>query len=289
MNFHLVHVLWLFVACAPVSGPFAPLTTSVQLSRSVPVCLIDGVDVLADLGRPAASNHARRAVLLVHGGGWSTGGRQDFEALMRSLASVGVTAISADYRLSPLVRHPRHLEDVKCALRWVHTHAAELDIDAAKVAIIGASAGAHLAALVAFTPDDPRFEGTGAPSTGGTRVAAAVLHGGPHDLTKYTTFSPEQQGAVNALLGTSAPTDQQLRDASPISWVTANSVPTLILHGALDQVVPPSQATMLADRLTSVGATARIDLIPDAGHSDFGSAPDAIGQELLAFLQEALR
>lgn len=267
---------------------FPALTDTVQVSREVVVCEVDGIALHADIARPTRTNHRRRATLLVHGGGWSTGTRADFDFLLHPLANVGITAVTVDYRLSPLVEHPQHVEDVKCALRWLRTHAAALDVDPEKLAVIGASAGAHLAAFIAYTPDDPGFEGDGSPADGGTRVAATVLHGGPHDLTHYAEFTDEQQGAIRALLASGAPTDEQLRAASPVEYVRPGAVPTLILHGESDPVVPPNQAQLLSDALTSVGATNRVLLIPGAGHSDFGSDPDAIANELLSFLQEAL-
>ena len=235
-----------------------------------------------DLIRPAAGNHLRRGLLLVHGGGWSTGTRADYESLLQTVGSVGFTAVTVDYRLSPAVRHPQHVEDVKCALRWLRTHAAELDV-------IGGSAGSHLAAFLAYTPDDPRFEGTGQPSTGGTKLAAAVLHGCPNDLTAYASFTADQQGTVRALLGTQSPTMEQLRGASPRELVRVGSVPTLILHGQNDTVVPPDQANRLDATLTSFNVPHRLFVIAGAGHSDFGSDPDAVGRELLSFLQETIK
>lgn len=253
------------------------------------MCEVDGVRLGGDLIRPAAATHLRRGVLLVHGGGWSTGTRADYESLLQTLGGVGFTAVTVDYRLSPAVRHPQHVEDVKCALRWLRTHAAELDVDVDKLAVIGGSAGSHLAAFLAYTPDDSRFEGTGQPSTGGTKLAAAVLHGCPNDLTAYASFSADQQGTVWALLGTQAPTMEQLREASPRTLVRAGSIPTLILHGQNDTVVPLDQATGLDATLTSFGVPHRRFVIAGAGHSDFGSDPDAVGRELLSFLQEAIK
>lgn len=286
--------LWLLAQACSASptpsdgGLFGPLLERVQTTRGVTSCEVAGVALSADVVRPTAATHLRRAALLVHGGGWSTGSRADYDFLAQSLASLGLTSVSVDYRLSPAARHPQHVEDVKCSLRWLRTHAAALDVDPARIVVIGASAGAHLAAFLAYTPDEPRLEGSGAPSTGGTRVAAAVLHGGPHELTRLDELNAEQRGTVFALLGTDTPTVEQLRDASPVTWVQPGAVPTLILHGSADQVVPAGQAELLAARLSSVDAGWRLVVIPDAGHSDFGANPDAVNAELTRFLQATL-
>lgn len=288
MRWSSAFVAALLSACGP-APLFPALGAQPQVRRDLTVCEVDGARLAGDLIRPAAANHLRRGVLLIHGGGWSTGSRTDYESLLQTLGGVGLTAVTVDYRLAPAVRHPQHVEDVKCALRWLRTHAAELDVDADKLAVIGGSAGSHLSAFLAYTPDDPRFEGTGLPSTGGTKLAAAVLHGCPNDLTAYSTFSAEQQGTVRALLGTPTPTMEQLRAASPRELIRAGSIPTLILHGQNDTVVPPDQASRLDATLTSFRVPHRLVIIPGAGHSDFGSDPDAVSRELLSFLQETLR
>lgn len=252
------------------------------------VCTVDGLRLAADLIRPAEAAHQRRAALLVHGGGWSAGRRSDFESLLHGLGSAGLTAMTTDYRLSPDARHPEHVQDVKCALRWLRSHARELDIDPEKIAVIGASAGAHLAAFVAYTPDDPAYEGHGSPATGGTAVAAAVLHGCPNDLTAYPTFSAEQQATVRALLGTPTPSAAALEAASPRRFIGPGSVPTLVLHGENDTVVPRDQADGLIGTLTASAVPNRLVVIPGAGHADFGTDPDAVGRELLTFLQDTL-
>lgn len=276
------------VACEPAAR-LAPLGEQPQVLHDLAVCEIDGAQLRADLVRPALAKHLRRGILLVHGGGWSTGSRSDYEPLMRGLGSAGFTALAVDYRLSPAVQHPQQVHDLKCALRWLRGHAEELDVDADKLAVIGGSAGAHLAAFLAYTPDDSRYEGRGQPRTGGSRLAAAVLHGCPSDLTAYDSFSPEQQGAVRALLGTQVPTRSQLRAASPLGLVRRDSVPTLILHGRSDTVVPPEQAYLLDATLTSLGVSHRLVMISGAGHADFGPDPDAVGRELLSFLTQALQ
>ncbi len=290
----LVLCLTTLLACggstgsAPSAATAPADPTAPRITRGLTVCQVDGQRLLGDLYQPPAGTHRRRALLFVHGGGWSTGSRADYEALARNLAGLGYTGLSVDYRLAPAAHHPAPLEDLKCALRWLRSQALAWDVDEHKVAVIGGSAGAHLAALLAFTPDDPRFEGRGLPREGSTRVAAAVLHGGPHDLSALASAGPEARATVQALLGTSAPTNNQLLEASPIHYVRHGAVPSLILHGELDPVVPVDQAYRLAAAGVQVNAPGRLIVIPGAGHADFGRDPDAIGRALVEFLAQSL-
>ncbi|WP_374435414.1 alpha/beta hydrolase [Inhella sp.] len=279
----LVLSLTTLLACAAPAEPPAP-----RITRGLTVCQVEGQSLLGDLYQPPAGAHRRRALLFVHGGGWSTGSRADYEALARNLARLGYTGLSVDYRLAPAVHHPAPLEDLKCALRWLRSQAAAWEVDGQKLAVIGGSAGAHLAALLAYTPDDPRFEGRGLPRKGSTRVAAAVLHGGPYDLSALAGASAQARGTVQALLGTRSPTALQLREASPTHYVRHGAVPSLILHGELDPVVPVEQAYRLAAAGVQVNAPGRLIVIPGAGHADFGRDPDAIGRALVEFLAQSL-
>ncbi len=280
------------LGCAPSTAhaPVVPaLANARQATPGLPVCQVAGETLLGDLVRPSQATHKRRALLFVHGGGWRGGQRQDFAPLMRALAQQGYTGLTVDYRLSPAVRHPAHLNDVKCALRWLKAHAAELDIDPERIALLGGSAGGHLAALAAYTPNDPRFEGAGLPREGDTRVAAVVTHGGPADLREAVTLGDDALRTVSGLIGRVPLTRSDLAQASPVSHVRADSPPTLILHGERDPIVPVTQARHLAEALARVNAPHVLHVIPGAGHGDFGHDPDAVGRLLLQFLDTHLR
>jgi acetyl esterase/lipase len=242
--------------------------------RDLPVCQVVGQTLRGDLLQPPPGVTRRRSALFfIHGGGWSAGTRADYAPLVEALAAQGFTGLTIDYRLSPQVRHPQHLEDVQCAWRWLQQQAPRLGVDAARIAVIGGSAGAHLAALLAFR-------------NSGQAPAAAVLHGGPHDLTVLKDLTSDARGAVHALLGSAQPSLAQLREASPVQQVRA--LPVLILHGAQDPLVPADQARRLHAALQRVNAEVRLRVIPGAGHGDFGAEPDAIMRELLDFLSTHL-
>lgn len=264
------------VACAQADD--------LRIDRGLVVCRVAGRRIEADWVWPAAGSSRGRAVVFVHGGGWSAGSRRDYEPLARALAAQGYAGLLVDYRLAPAVRHPEAVQDLNCALRWLRQAAGERGIDPDHVAVIGGSAGAHLAGWVAYGQGDPALDGPGLPQGPRARVTLAVLHAGPHDLGVFDTLGPAQQGPVRALLGTATPTAAQLTQASTITRAAPGVPPTLILHGERDPLVPPDQARRLAAALARAGVPHRLVMIPGAGHADFGAVPDAIGQELLAAL-----
>jgi len=280
------------LGCAPDAAPppaISPLAAQAHSTDALSVCQVGGESLLGDLVRPGRAVHKRRALLLVHGGGWRGGERQEFAPLMQALAQEGYTSLSVDYRLAPAVRHPAQLTDVKCALRWLKAHAAELDIDPDRVALLGSSAGGHLATLAAYTSNDPQFEGRGLPLHGDTRVAAVVTHGGPADLRDAASYGEDARRAVGVLMGRVPLTLSELERASPVHFVRPDSPPTLVLHGELDATVPVSQAHRLAGALLAANAPHRLLVVPGAGHRDFGPNPDAVRRQLVDFLDTHLR
>jgi acetyl esterase/lipase len=255
-----------------------------RIERGLVVCRVAGQPIEADWVWPAVGTSRRRAVLFVHGGGWSAGSRRDYEPLALALAAQGYAGLLVDYRLAPAVRHPEAVQDLNCALRWLRRVAGERGVDPEQVAVIGGSAGAHLAGWVAHGRDDPTLDGPGEPRGQRARVTLAILHAGPHDLGVFDTLGPAQQGPVRALLGTVSPSPAQLAEASTVSRVSPGGPYTLILHGAQDPLVPPDQAKRLAAALARAGVPHRLVIIPGAGHADFGTDPAAVGRELLAAL-----
>lgn len=255
-----------------------------RIDRALVVCRVAGQALEADWVWPLPGTSRGRAVMFVHGGGWSAGSRRDYEPLARALAAQGYAGLLVDYRLAPAVRHPEAVQDLNCALRWLRQSARERGIDPDHVAVIGGSAGAHLAGWVAYGRDDAALDGPGLPRGSRARVTLAVLHAGPHDLGVFDTLGPAQQGPVRALLGTATPTAAQLAQASTVSRVAPGVPPTLILHGARDPLVPPDQARRLAAALARAGVAHTLYLIPGAGHADFGDDPAAVGRELLVAL-----
>ncbi len=234
--------------------------TDVEVRRDLAYKEVDGRTMLLDAYLPRR-NGPHPAVMLVDGGGWIMGDKASWEPYARLLAESGFAAIAMNYRLAPGSPFPAAADDVRDATAWVREHAAELDVDPARFAAVGGSAGAQLAALLAT-------EGTG-PWDQGSRVAAAVSWAGPMDLHP-ADYPPEAQSYLRAFLacGPTTCNEDTVDDASPITHVDGSDPPMLLVHGAVDLLVPPNQAERMAAALDAAGVPNDLRLVAGAGHDE---------------------
>lgn len=209
-------------------------------------------------------------VIFVPGGGWVHGRRiMQGYALMAHLAEHGWICLSIDYRTAPHHRWPQHLIDVKTAIAWARAHVDSFGGDRDFVCIAGCSAGGHLAALCALTPNDPELEAylnEGAD----TSVDAVVGIYGRYDWEDRST--PERAQFVDFLEKLVVKRSHRrhrnvFRKASPIARVHSDAPPFLLIHGTADNVIPVEQARAFVERLRSAShsAVSYIEL-PGAGH-----------------------
>lgn len=213
-----------------------------------------------------------RAPVLVHvpGGGWMLGWRRgQAYPLLGYLAACGWVCVSIDYRVSPVHSWPDHIVDVKQALAWVKENIAAAGGDPDFVAITGGSAGGHLAALAALTPNDPRFQPGFADAD--TSVVAAVPVYGRYDW--YSTEGsgrPEFIAFLERLVVKRRKADdpQVFLDASPINQVSPDAPPFFVLHGTDDSLIPVPEARdfVTALRKASKSPVAYAEL-PGAQHA----------------------
>jgi acetyl esterase/lipase len=220
---------------------------------------------LLDVYRPAGTAPFP-AVILVHGGGWQWGGRSNMASVAQYLAENGFVAFSIDYRLANTHRtynpYPAAVEDVKAAIRWVRTHAAEYGFDPKRLGLLGSSAGAHLVSLVGM-------EGRG-PLDRGTRVRAVVSWSGPQDMAELYRDGPQNaKSAVEAFTdchgGAEACADI-LREISPVTYVDPTDPPLFYSNGTTE-LVPLPQATEMDQALTSAGVDHQFVEVPGSLHA----------------------
>ncbi|MGE5292302.1 MAG: alpha/beta hydrolase fold domain-containing protein [Micromonosporaceae bacterium] len=195
-------------------------------------------------------------ILEVHGGDWSYGDKsREAIPLLNHLAANGWVAMSANYRLSPKVAFPAHLQDVKRAIAWYSEHAREFGADPDFLCITGGSAGAHLAALAALTPDEagyqPGFEDVD------TRVRAAVTWYGAYDFTnRLGTWAPHEMRMLERSVMQRSLADEpaEFVKASPLDRVRPDAPAFLVLHGDIDTLAPVAEAREFVSRLREVSA-----------------------------------
>ena len=180
----------------------------------------------------------------IPGGAWTTGNKRgQAHPLMSHLAELGWICVAINYRHSPRNTWPDHIIDVKRALAWVKAHIAEYGGDPDFIAITGGSAGGHLSALAAVTPNDPQFQ----PGfeNADTRVQAAVPFYGVYDFTRFDdAMHPMMPGLLAKAVVKQRPSKnlQPYITASPVNHVSADAPPFFVLHGRNDSLVPVEQA-----------------------------------------------
>lgn len=247
-----------------------------RISRGVQFISPEGLPLVLDIYRPEATG--RYPVLLqIHGGSWQRGSRADNETFARYFANQGYVVIASEYRFAPRWRWPAQLEDVRAAMAWIRASGKSSDMDLERIAIIGRSAGAHLALLTAYV-ESPR-------------VRAVVSYYGPTDLLEGWNDPPRPDPAsVRSLLegflgGTPDTVPVRYREASPVTYVSPEAPPTLQIQGVRDHVVRHRFARDLHQRLKTVGARSVLLEIPWSEHA-FDAVPQGLGGQLSLYYTE---
>lgn len=245
-----------------------------------------------DLWRPGRAT-TPPVVVWIHGGSWLSGSRRHtpptYPKMFAQLCDAGFAVAAFDYRHCAEAEFPAQLDDVTAGLGWLIEHAAELDVDANRLAVWGESAGGHLASLLALT------------SAPGVVKCAALFYAPSNFLTMRaqvlanpyrTEEPPTAQESPEALLIGGVPDripDKALA-ASPISYAHPAAPPMLLLHGVADQVVPYAQSEELAARLTELGVDVTLEPVPGADHIFLGHPdPPALIERGIEFTAHRLK
>ena len=215
----------------------------------------------------------RPGMVLIHGGGWILGTRYQQAWYCRQFARHGYVVMTIDYRLMPKYAFPDCLHDCKEAVRWLRTNAAQYRIDPDRIVTFGASAGGHLAALLAATSPKDGLEGDsnlGASSD----VRAAISLYGAVDLAQY------RDRPLHGVLR--VPSKRFFKDfttrngyarngpaldaASPLTYAGPDTKPIMFVHGTSDHVVHYEQSERFHERLMACGVPTELIPVPHRGH-----------------------
>jgi acetyl esterase/lipase len=234
---------------------------------------------VADVWRRADLPRDGRAPVLlqVPGGAWAIGMRRpQAYPLMSELAERGWICVSMAYRVSPRHTWPAHIVDVKRALAWVKENIAEYGGDPDFVAITGGSAGGHLTALAALTPNDPQWQ-PGFEDADTSVVAAVPIYGRYDWFTRKGAGRPEFIAILQRYIVKKRFAEHRdvYLEASPITKVRSDAPPFFVLHGADDSIIPVREGRDFVAALKSVSTnTVAYSEIPHAQHAfDFFGSP----------------
>lgn len=277
-------LVWMSVAAILLSGVIAAGVQRPREAGREPA----GYDVLRDLAyvtegherqkldlyvpKETQTRTSRPLIVWVHGGAW-LGGSKDRCPAVR-FTREGFAVASINYRLSQHATFPAQIQDCKAAIRWLRANAGTYGYDPNHFGVWGASAGGHLVALLGTAGDVNDFD-VGPNAGVSSRVQAVCDFFGPTDFTKMSSFpstmdhdspdSPESKligGAIQE-------NHDKARRANPITYVTKDDPPFLIVHGDKDPLVPHNQSELLHEALKNAGVEATFYTVAGGGHGGF--------------------
>ncbi|MBM3852459.1 MAG: hypothetical protein FJ399_04815 [Verrucomicrobia bacterium] len=225
-----------------------------------------------DLAMPADGGTALRpGIVFVHGGGWRGGDKRQGYFLQGALdyARRGYVCITVNYRLTGESPFPACVEDVKTAVRWFRAHAKDYNLDPERIGAYGNSAGAHLVAMLGLAGPEAKLEGDGPWKGFSSAVQAVCPSAVPVDFVNWGGPRGVYRGESTLFAGPAETLEERKRLGSPITHVSPQAPPFLVIHGTADGVVPFSQAEALVAALKRAGASVTFMPIEGAGHGVF--------------------
>jgi len=269
--------------------PSVSFENGVWVLRDLRYGEVDGYPLLLDAYLPA-DDQVHPALVYIHGGGWRNGDKAGAFNAVRGdqFLPSGIAVFSLNYRLSGVAPYAAAVDDCLAAFRWIRANAADLNIDPDRLAVWGGSAGGHLALMMGYLepgPDDLDAQGDQLTNF----VRCIVDKNGPTDLAADDMHS---EPALMLFMGGSRDEfPERYAEGSPITHLSADDPPVLILHGTADRTVPYSQTVTLTHKLDELGIAYELFTFEGAGHGLQGADRDEVQAATLRavqFVQEHL-
>ena len=246
-------------------------------------------DLKMDIIYPEDKTKKYPCVVWICGGAWIRLDRSAHLAYLTELARSGFVVASVEYRTTNEGTFPIQLTDVKAGIRYLKALSDRYNIDPDRFGVMGESAGGYLAAMAALA-EDKAFD-VGAFTEYSSKVQAACPWYPPSDVTSFPHPSVEEAAASmeSLLLGKNVVRYQEeALKICPVSFVTKDAPPFLIIHGDNDHTVPFSQGEILHDKLESAGADVKLLVLEGADHADMPFFQKELWQRIIAFFQDKL-
>ncbi len=226
------------------------------------------LDVYEPMEKPVMGD-SYPAIIVIHGGGWQNGDKQEyFEPTNRYLANLGFVVFDIQYRLSGTAVWPAQLEDIQMAIRWVRDCAGEYQVDAKRIALLGRSAGAHIALMAAVK------------ASAETQVQAVIAFYAPTDL-KFEGLTTASS-IYNLIGGSYEAMPDAYTDASPVDWIRDDLPPLLIIEAKMDTIVPSHHGEKITKRLVQTNTPFVHLMVPWARHG-FDAVTFGLGAQLVQY------
>ncbi len=246
-------------------------------------------DLKMDIIYPEDKTKKYPCVVWICGGAWIRLDRSAHLAYLAELARSGFVVASVEYRTTNEGAFPIQLTDVKAGIRYLKALSERYHIDPERIGVMGESAGGYLAAMAALA-EDKAFD-MGAFMEYSSKVQAACSWYPPADVTGIVYPSPVEAAASmeSMLLGKNVMLNrEEALKICPVSFVTKDAPPFLIIHGDNDHTVPFSQGEALYDKLEEAGADVKLLVLEGADHADMPFFQEELWQRIIAFFKDKL-
>ncbi len=301
MKAKLILSILLIMAVVPCSYVEAGLLQlRARIERDIVYSQVGDRKLLLDLYLPAKGQSPLPVIVWVHGGGWRAGSKGS-GGQARPMLDRGYAVVDVGYRLSGEAIFPSQIEDCKAAVRWIRANAEKYNLDPDRIGAWGSSAGGHLVALLGTAGDIKEFD-TETNREYSSRVQAVCDWFGPTDLLQMDQHMLEGSRLVHnsanspeSLLVGGPIQDEPYRSmavkANPITYVTKDDPPFLIMHGDKDMLVPLHQSELLHEALKKEGVYSSLYVVKGGGHGFRGGeeSPEELFKTAAEFFDRQFR
>ena len=246
-------------------------------------------DLKMDIIYPEDNTKSYPCIVWICGGGWQTMDRSAHLAYLSELARSGFVVASVDYRTTNEAVYPAQLTDVKAAIRYLRAHSKRYNIDTERFGVMGESAGGYLAAMAALV-DDPAYD-VGEYTEYSSKVQAACPWYPPTDVSciPYESAADAAASLESLLLGKNVMLHrEEAVKICPVTYVTKDAPPFMIIHGTMDSTVPFMQGELLHDRLEEAGCDVKLIAIEGANHADIQFFQEETWRRIIGFFFDKL-
>jgi acetyl esterase/lipase len=275
----LLAVAALFLMALPAAAQitiFSPFNVATAVDQGVRkddnIAYADGSGMRLDVYRPEKQNGPAPVIMFIYGGGWAAGDKFEYEFAGRAFAAAGYVTVVGDYRKYPEVRYPDFLYDNARIMKWIEDHIGDYGGDTSRFFIVGHSAGAYNAVMLALDSSFRHEYQVSMP----IRAVAGIS--GPYN------FYPFEYDEVRRVFG-AAPNPE---GTQPVNLVTPDAPPMLLLNGTSDPIVRSVNANALADKLRAQGIWVTEKFYDGFGHLEPVIALGAMWRWRMPVLKDTL-